>query len=525
MGNIYYNPQFVVKEKDIPLRRRKVVIEWIKNNRPKWSKWIPESSKIRRCRGEINPIFSNTGAYTKGIECSGHGKCEPDKWIQYSGVCSCEKGWTGLVTIDGINPTLDNCSKLDVGEFINLTFNDIFVQNLVYYVSGFMLFIIILSTVTFILRDTPIWDKHGSAHSLLMCAGIFVILLDFFSWVEQPTIAHCILRPSMLGIGGSMLFAVHVTKFHYVLGVIGNPRVTETALVNVNSKYIVFEVSKHCVVQIMMAFVHVIWLPHTEVIRVEGRIWEKYEACRYSSWGEVANYFMFFHICLILMSSIDGAVRLKLWKRYELRHYLYLREEMFMELNVVINATLVGLSVPYFFLNQSPMEEEKLNAIATILCFIGLPSLLLNFFPKILIALCKRELNQMRGRYDTDDTPIQLLVKKSKELMTDLEDRKREEVFLKEIIREEAIKFEKKEANLTEQTAILFESLKSNIPSLTRFCAGVKLQEYEEVFKANDLNVKKLLHLRGQFEKFNKSAEVPIKMKRGHQRRLVSIFL
>ena len=74
----------------------------------------------------------------------------------------------------------------------------------------------------------------------------------------------------------------------------------------------------------------------------------------------------------------------------------------------------------------------------------------------------------MRGRYDTNDTPVQVLVKQTKELATNLEDVEREKVFLQEIIQEESLKFEKKEANLTEQTAILFESLRSNIPSLNR---------------------------------------------------------
>ena len=75
-------------------------------------------------------------------------------------------------------------------------------------------------------------------------------------------------------------------------------------------------------------------------------------------------------------------------------------------------------------------------------------------------------------------------------------DVEREKVFLQEIIQEESLKFEKKEANLTEQTAILFESLRSNIPSLNRFCKGLKLLEYEELFEQNELNVKKLMHLR-----------------------------
>ena len=137
-----------------------------------------------------------------------------------------------------------------------------------------------------------------------------------------------------------------------------------------------------------------------------------------------------------------------------------------------------------------------------------------------IIALCKREWNQMRGRYDTNDTPVQVLVKQTKELATNLEDVEREKVFLQEIIREESLKFEKKEANLTEQTAILFESLRSNIPSLNRFCKGLKLLEYEELFEQNELNVKKLMHLRGNFDVLNKNTEFPIKMKRGHQRKM-----
>ena len=40
----------------------------------------------------------------------------------------------------------------------------------------------------------------------------------------------------------------------------------------------------------------------------------------------------------------------------------------------------------------------------------------------------------MRGRYDTNDTPVQVLVKQTKELATNLEDVEREKVFLQEII-------------------------------------------------------------------------------------------
>ena len=69
-----------------------------------------------------------------------------------------------------------------------------------------------------------------------------------------------------------MLFGVHVSKMHYILGVISNPRVTQDALVNVNSKYIVFEVFKHCIVQLVMILLHLIWMPETVVIRVDGRI-------------------------------------------------------------------------------------------------------------------------------------------------------------------------------------------------------------------------------------------------------------
>ncbi len=520
MGNVYYNPEYINKEKDIPKRRRQAVVDWIQKNKHRWENWIPESAKTRRCRGEINPTITDTGAYIKGKECSGHGICMPDKWVQYSGVCKCDRGWTGLVTIDGILPKLDDCSKLDVGTFINLKFADLFALRMNFIISGMLLLIIILGTVTYILRDTPIWDKHGSAHSLLVCGGTFFLLLNFYSWVEQPTIAHCILRPSLVGLGCTMLFGVHVSKMHYILGVISNPRVTQDALVNVNSKYIVFEVFKHCIVQLVMILLHLIWMPETVVIRVDGRIWEKYMDCEYSSWGILANYTMFFHVCLILISSIDCAIRLKLWKKYEFRHYLYLKEELFMELNVVVNAVFVGLAVPYFFMNQSPNEQEKLYAITVILSSMGGPSIFLNYFPKFIIALCKREWNQMRGRYDTNDTPVQVLVKQTKELATNLEDVEREKVFLQEIIREESLKFEKKEANLTEQTAILFESLRSNIPSLNRFCKGLKLLEYEELFEQNELNVKKLMHLRGNFDVLNKNTEFPIKMKRGHQRKM-----
>ena len=89
-----------------------------------------------------------------------------------------------------------------------------------------------------------------------------------------------------------------------------------------------------------------------------------------------------------------------------------------------------------------------------------------------------------------------------------------------ELVSSAELKFEKKEANLTEQTAILFESLRSNIPSLNRFCKGLKLLEYEELFEQNELNVKKLMHLRGNFDVLNKNTEFPIKMKRGHQRKM-----
>ena len=523
MGNIYYNPKYLYTEQDIPVRRRKVVADWIDKNRQRWEKWIPESAKTRRCLGEMNYSMTLTGRYIKGIECSGHGKCTPDKWLPYSGVCKCDRGWTGMVTIKKIKPTLEDCSLMDVGESINLRWKNnrflkenILVRNMGFTVLSVGLVALFSLIITARLRDTPIWDKHGSAHSLSICIGTIIICLDYVVWIEEPTPMHCIARPGIVSIGATLIYVAPAAKFQYILGVISNVRENPAELVNVNSKYIVMEVFKNLCIPVACIVIHCVHLPVVQYIRVDSRIWEKYMTCRYSSLGITANFLMFFHMTLLSLSGLALAIRLKSWKRYDDRYYLYLKESLNMEANVVCNAVALAVVVYFFYQYESPDETNKLISITIILASFGMPSMLLIVIPKFFIARCFPRWNEMRSRYEKDETPLQALVKETKALATELEDRSKAKETLEALIDAEGIRFAKKKMNLMEQVSVLYESLQTNVPSLSRFLKGLGLTQYQETIEKNELNVKKLIHLRGNLDVCTHKVD----MKRGHKRRM-----
>eukprot|EP00945_MAST-04E_sp_MAST-4E-sp1_P003412 g3412.t1 len=523
MGHIYYNPEYVYPEKDIPLRRRKVVRDWIVNNRHRWEKWIPDSARTRRCLGEVGFTLTVSGKYIPGKECSGHGVCTPDKWIKYAGVCECNRGWTGQVSINGIIPTLDDCSLMDIGDSINLKFaeneglgEDRYVFTMSIAVGSCALFGVLCLIICVRLRDTPIWDKHGSAHSICISLGYVILCIDFVTWVGEPGVVRCIARPAILSVGATFVFASPVAKLQYVLGVINNERENPAELVNVNSKFIVFEVAKQQVIPIACILVHYFNQANPRYYRVEGRIWLKYMECEYDFWGNTANYLMYFHIVLNALSALVLVARLKAWKRYENRHYLFLKESLNIEVNVILNAVGLVLVVYFFYQYQSPEEHAKLLAVVVIVTSFAAPSLVLIVVPKIIVAFACPTWNQMRARYEKDRTPLQEIVDEAKELTNEYTDKCKERDVLEKLIDEECIRYEKKKMNLVEQVAVLYESLNSNVPSLHRFLKGLDLLQYQEGMEKNELNVPKLIHLRGDLS----TCEHPVAMKRGHLRKM-----
>ena len=76
-----------IRYPDKNIATRKVVCDWIKDNRPVWERWIPDT-------------LLNTGCRKKSADglCSGHGSCEAPagtKGNNIIGSCKCKMGFAG----------------------------------------------------------------------------------------------------------------------------------------------------------------------------------------------------------------------------------------------------------------------------------------------------------------------------------------------------------------------------------------------------------------------------------------------
>jgi hypothetical protein len=503
MGDIFYNPVFVNTENNIPRRRRKAIEKWINKNRHRWEKWIPQSAISLRCRGEQNESYTITGEYEKGVECSGHGICMPDKWIQYSGICKCHRGWTGLVSIDGISPTLDNCSKLILGEEINLQLHDPVVSGL--YVQCVIVVPCICAGL-FILSVTcyarPFWYHAGVSHSLILCIGTALIALDFYFWIGSPTTTECILRPTVAMFGFSLVNGINIAKLHFVLDEVVNVQHLPEDVILVNNKYIIRDTLKMSCVIIALGVLLFLSRPTPRHYRVEGKIWLKYLECDYDSFGWAICMLMVFYQAFLIGTGLVYGWRIRNARKnpMDLRSsFLYFRESHYMQLTMLGN--LIGFYLCWngFVYNQSPREEEKLVSIANGLTFIGIPGLILNFLPKIIKSILKPRFNSKRMVYTKKITPAELLTRKIGKLTTDIFDT---EVLCKKLRKDLKVleqTSERKRANLTEQVILIKAVIGKQLPTVKRFLNSLQLDTYgyQDSFKEARINMKAIIDNKG----------------------------
>ena len=178
----------------------------------------------------------------------------PDKWIQYSGLCQCERGWTGLVSIDGIPPSLDDCSKLIVGDEINLQLDDPVVRGLY---AQCMVVVPIICAALFILSTAcharPFWYHGGVSHPLILCFGTALISFDFHFWVGSPTKMDCVLRPTTAMLGFALLNSINIAKLHFVLDEVVNVQHLPEDVILVDNRYILRDTMKMCSVIIILS--------------------------------------------------------------------------------------------------------------------------------------------------------------------------------------------------------------------------------------------------------------------------------
>jgi hypothetical protein len=159
--------------------RRQLICNWVNKNTPKIiSQWLPTSATTRRCLGEEQFVMTSTGIYTPSTTCSGHGVCQPDPWLQYSGVCECYRGYEHR-----------DCSILSAGEVVNAALyhpSDPKKGDLAeYWLFGCMIivvFMVIISNWTTYVRDTPIFHNLASSHSFILLGSSCVVLFSYPFW-------------------------------------------------------------------------------------------------------------------------------------------------------------------------------------------------------------------------------------------------------------------------------------------------------------------------------------------------------
>ena len=517
MGDIYYNPVYFDAEANIAARRRMVVADWIEKNLQRWKKWIPESAKTLRCLGEQGSSTTLTGRYTKGVSCSGHGVCQADKFIQYAGVCRCERGWTGMVTIQKVRKQVDDCSLLDVGDSINLKRNHpivIALQALCFVmipsIAGGLLVVSILC------RKLPMIFHAGLFHAVFLCTGIVMLSMSFEFWIGEPDKWDCILRPGLGSLGYSIILAVNIAKFHFILDTVANVREFQEDIVVIENRALIRDVCKLAMVPLILGTFMYLADPAPQYYRVEGKIWLKYMECNYHFSGKVINMFNVWYQFFLQGLSFVYAVRLYNWMKVDQKFYLYIREDNFMQLTVLINGVGCIFSWMLFVNNTSPNEEAKLGAIASILAFFGIPSLALHFLPKIMTSVVKPRWNSIKMIYKRKITAMEIIEAKISSLYAKIE---QVDILIKQLkrsVQENEKRFQNDRSGLVEQVFLIKAVLGKQLPTLKNFFRSMQMDKLEYIPKLseNKLNVNLILERKGNLYDCNP----PINMTPAHNR-------
>eukprot|EP00945_MAST-04E_sp_MAST-4E-sp1_P003415 g3415.t1 len=487
MGDIYYNPVYFDAEANIAARRRMVVADWIEKNLQRWKKWIPESAKTLRCLGEQGSITTLTGRYTKGVSCSGHGVCQADKFIQYAGVCRCERGWTGMVTIQKVRKQVDDCSLLDVGDSINLKRNHpivIALQALCFVmipgIAGGLLVVSILC------RKLPMIFHAGLFHAVFLCTGIAMLSMSFEFWIGEPDKWDCILRPGLGSLGYSIILAVNIAKFHFILDTVANVREFQEDIVVIENRALIRDVCKLAMVPLILGTFMYLADPAPQYYRVEGKIWLKYMECNYHFSGKVINMFNVWYQFFLQGLSFVYAIRLYNWMKVDQKFYLYIREDNFMQLTVLINGVGCIFSWMLFVNNTSPNEEAKLGAIASILAFFGIPSLALHFLPKIMTSVVKPRWNSIKMIYKRKITAMEIIEAKISSLYAKIE---QVDILIKQLkrsVQENEKRFQNDRGGLVEQVFLIKAVLGKQLPTLKNFFRSMQMDKLEYIPKLSE---------------------------------------
>jgi hypothetical protein len=523
MGNMHYNPTYLAID-NVAIQRRMVVADWINKNRHRWIHWIPDSARTLRCLGASGDQLTLTGRYFAGTECSGHGVCRPDKWIEYVGVCQCDRGWTGRTTILHFPETQDDCAVLDAGDSINLQLSNPLVAGL-----RALCMVLIpsigagLLLVSIACHKFPMIHHSSVSHAVFLCVGVILLSTSFEFWIGEPSQTDCILRPAMGSIGMCLILSVNIAKLHFLLDTVSNVREFGEDIIVIENWAMVRDVFKMVFVPLTLGFLMYLVDPTPTYYRVEGKIWLKYLECDYHFAGEILNMFNAWYYLFLQGMSLVYICRLQLWKWTDHKYFLYIREDTFLQWLVLINTALCAFSWLLFTSNTSPNEESKLGAIATILAFFGTPSLGFMFLPKIMTSIVKPRWNSLKMIYKRKITPMELVESRIARLSSDITQVELMDRELRKILIRNEKKFEREQASLVNQVFLIKATLGRQIPTLEKLFLSLQLKKYQyaELLKSNKLNVQLLLQRKGNIQ----DLEIPVHMLPEHERLLAqSLF-
>ena len=419
---------FIVNEETM---RRQLICDWVNENTPKiQSSWVPESATTLRCLGEEQFIMSSTGLYTPSTTCSGHGVCQPDPWIQYSGICVCYRGYEHR-----------DCSILSGGEVVNamLYHPTELKKGLLaeYWLFGCMFVIaamFLIANWTVYMRDTPIFHNLASSHSFILLGSACVTLCSYPFWVMLPDREVCTFKWSILAWGIAMIIGINGIKLNYVLNQVNfMPGDRPERLANVNSKALLRDTAKLSWPVLALTVLLYYSSPGREFVRIPNMIWLKQDVCTYSWLGSASLYAMLFYIFLNWFASVANMYQVFQWNKFNAYYgdWLYIKESYFIAFTIGIEGLMLGGAIfshlwvtsypswcnlstdPLISLNatcETLKEEERTIFIHTItlLAFAIVP-VAINYFPKWVLIICYPIVNDMRNRYTRLKYPEEIL--------------------------------------------------------------------------------------------------------------------
>jgi len=523
--------------------RRQLICDWVHKNTPKiMNQWVPTSAVTRRCLGEVHFDMSSTGVYTPSVTCSGHGVCQPDPWLPYAGVCECYRGYEHR-----------DCSILSEGEVVNIQLyhptnptKAIIAEYWFFGSLGLMGILVMLMNWTAYYRDTPIFDKLGSAHSFILLVSGCVTLSSYPFWVLLPNRETCTFKWSIVCWGISMIVGINGIKMNFVLNQVRYmPRDRPERLANVDSKALLRSTLKLSAPVLALATVLYLSNPISTYDRIPNMIWLKRDICEFNFIGQGALYGMLFYVVLQWCSAVVLTYQVICWNLTNayygscLKDWLYIKETYFITFTILFEGGLIGGTVfshlwvtsyptccnspldPHLSLNQTcnvlKEEEKGIYVHSFILISFSVTPVLINYIPKIFVMCCCPLVNDMRHRYTRRKYPEELLSEKVIQLNREvsvledaLDGHQQDNLVMK-------VEFNHRLNNLKSQLTVTKTALAKSVPSIDRFLRALGLSQYIEAMQSNGLTVKKLIEIRGDVGRCEDPAII---MLPGHLRKM-----